>query len=839
MLKGKESVTLIVTMLERNVASLNHQNSYLSTMLKIILSYICLLIFICSKAQTFKQLESRRVHLPNGWDLTPAGKSMTLGDLPLNMAVSSSKKYLAVTNNGQSVQSLQLIDAVADKLLDSVVIPKSWYGLQFSPDEQYLYASAGNDNMIMQYAVTGNKLLLKDSIVLGKKWPNDISPSGLVLNDEKKLLYVVTKGNNSLYVVDLTTKQIVQQLSLSAEAYTCELSSDKRLLYISLWGGDKLLLFDTEKMALIDSISVGDNPNEICQTKNGKYVFVANANDNSVSVIDMVKRKVIETLNAALYPDAPAGSTSNGVALSSDDRTLYVANADNNCLAVFDVSKPGAGRSKGFVPVGWYPTNVKVIGSKIFVTNGKGFSSMANPYGPNPARPSQQVNDHEGDRNKPGEVQYIAALFRGTLSIINVPGEKQLSVYSQIVYKNTLYTKKKELTASGEKDNPIPSTAGASSPIKHVFYIIKENRTYDQVLGDIPEGNGDTSLVLFGEKITPNQHALAREFVLLDNFYVDSEVSSDGHNWSMGAYATDYLEKNWPTSYGGRGGKETALGLQLIANNKGGFLWDHCKKAGVTYRTYGEFAINGRGTIPSLSPEHVCRYYDAFNASVRDTSRFYKFKRDFDSLLSINAVPAVNTIRLSNDHTEGVRLGRPTPFAHVADNDLAVGLFVEYLSKSDIWNETVVFILEDDAQNGPDHVDAHRSTAYVAGGYIKRGFIDHTMYSTSSMLRTIELIAGIGPMSQYDAAATPMWRCFNFKPDSKQYHVKPANVNLNDKNIKVNALSKRSEKFDFSKEDAVPDLELTEVLWKSIKGENANVPAPRRSAFLNTHKDKD
>jgi YVTN family beta-propeller protein len=229
------------------------------------------------------------------------------------------------------------------------------------------------------------------------------------------------------------------------------------------------LLVDTKKLQLADSVNVGDNPNEICQTKNGKYLFVANANDNSISVIDVAKRKVIETLNAALYPDAPGGSTTNGVALSADEKTLYVANADNNCLAVFDVSKPGYGKAKGFIPVGWYPTNVKVVGSKIFVTNGKGYSSMANPYGPNPTKPRQQVNLHEGDQNKPKEVQYIASLFRGTLSMIDVPGDKELSAYSQLVYKNTPYTKKKELMADGESNNPIPSRVGAPSPIKHVF----------------------------------------------------------------------------------------------------------------------------------------------------------------------------------------------------------------------------------------------------------------------------------------------------------------------------------------------------------------------------------
>ncbi|MEJ7766561.1 MAG: bifunctional YncE family protein/alkaline phosphatase family protein [Chitinophagaceae bacterium] len=787
--------------------------------------------FLGGKTQTLSELESRKVQLPNGWSLTPAGKSLHLGDLPLNIAVSSSQKFMAVTNNGQSIQSLQLIDVTGERLLDSVVIPKSWYGLQFSSDEKFLYASGGNDNRVVQYAIVNKKLVLKDSFLLGKKWPAVISPAGLVLDDVQKLLYVVTKENNSLYVIDIPTKKIVHQLPLGTQAYTCLLSPNKQVLYISLWGGDKILFYDTRKRIMTDSIATGDNPNEICQTKNGKYLFVANSNDNSVSVIDLVKRKVVETLNAALFPNAPNGSTTNGVALNATEKTLYVANASNNCLAVFDVSKPGSSKSKGFIPVGWYPTNVKVIGRKIFVTNGKGFTSMANPRGPNPIQRKQEVRIHEGDAGPVRNVQYIAGLFKGTMSIINEPDEKQLSVYSKLVYQNTPYTKEKELTAQGEQGNPVPSKVGASSPIKYVFYILKENRTYDQVLGDMPEGNGDTSLVLFGKDITPNQHALAKQFVLLDNFYVDGEVSADGHNWSLGAYATDYNEKAWPTSYGQRGGANGGGGSLAVANNKGGFIWDHCKRAGVTYRNYGMFMSGGKPRLPSLEGK-FCPYYSAWDISVRDTSRFYQWKRDFDSLIAINAVPQFNSLLMPCDHTEGVRLGAPTPFAHVADNDLAVGLFIDYLSKSPIWNESVVFILEDDAQNGPDHVDAHRSTAYVAGGYIKRGYVDHTMYSTSSMLRTIELILGIPPMSQYDAAATPMWNCFDSTPNTKTFTALPALVNLNDKNQKVTALTIRSALFDLSKEDAIPDLEFTDVLWKSIKGENALVPAPRRSAFF-------
>ena len=773
----------------------------------------------------------KQITLPNGWQLSPAGRSLPLGDLPLNMAVSKSKKLLAVTNNGQSTQSLQLIDVASEKVLSTTIIAKSWVGLAFSADEQYLYAGGGNNNHILQYRIANNQLQLTDSINLGKPWPNKISPAGIAIDDEQKLLYVVTKDDNSLYVADLVTKKVKNIYKLNGEAYTCILSPDKKTLYISCWGCDRVVLFDTKQNKIVAEIPVGDNPNELCLDKKGTYLYVANANDNSVSVINTKQRKVVESLTASLYPDAPPGSTSNGLALSTDNKTLFIANADNNCLAVFDVSKPGFSKSQGFIPTGWYPTCVKLIGKKIFVTNGKGMSSMANPHGPNPLNKKQKANFQRGDSAKPKEVQYIGGLFKGTMSIIDMPTEKQLASYAQQVYANTPYSKSKELMSEGAEDNPIPKKIGSPSPIKYVFYIVKENRTYDQVLADVAGGNGDTSLLLFGEKITPNQHKLVKDFVLLDNFYVDGEVSADGHNWSLGAYATDYLEKNWVTSYGGRGGGYDAEGTREIANNKGGFIWDHCKKAGVSFRTYGEFADDYKPNIPVLK-DHFCNYYTSWDQKIKDTTRVRQWKRDFDSLVSINALPQLNTLRLINDHTEGVRIGRPTPFAHVADNDLSVGMFIELLSNSPVWKESVVFIVEDDAQDGPDHVDAHRTTAYVAGPYVKRGFIDHTSYSTSGMLRTIELILGIPPMSQYDAAAVPMWRCFTSKPDFTTFKALPSNIDLTEKTIVKNELTEQSEMFDFTKEDKAPDRLFNEVIWKAVRGLSSVMAAPKRAAFV-------
>jgi len=805
------------------------------TRLKPAITLICLLLFpylfVQVNGQSIKDIEVKHVALPNGWKLSPVGKMLTVGDLPLNIAVSNSGKMLAVTNNGQSDQSIHLIDSEKMEVIDSVVIAKGWLGLTFSKDEKSLYASGGNDNWIMKYQIKDRKLVPSDTLVFGKPWPNLISIAGIAVDDQKQILYAVTKENNSLYVYDLKGRKIKKQIPLGGEGYTCLLSDDCRKLYISCWGCDKVITFDTNDETVSGWIPVGDNPNDLCITHNGKYLFVSNANDNSVSVIAVGQNRVIETLNAALYPDSPSGSTTNSLALSEDEKTLYIANADNNCLAVFDITNPGNSKSKGFIPTGWYPTCVRVVKNTIFVANGKGLTSKANPNGPNPTSKREGVVYQKGSKKKV-KVQYIGGLFTGTLQAIPAPDLEQQSVFSQLVYKNTPYSKDKEMIANGEAGNPVPSKVGESSPIKYVFYVIKENRTYDQVLGDVSDGNGDSTLVLFGKNVTLNLHALAKNFVLLDNFYVDGEVSADGHNWSMGAYATDYLEKNWPSSYGGRGGNYPGEAGIETANNKNGFLWDYCKRYGVTYRTYGEFISDfDTPNIPSLK-DHFCHNYSGFDLSVRDTVRLGMWKHDFDSLLVSGNVPRLNTIRFGNDHTEGMKIGRPAPIAHAADNDLAVGLFVEYLSQSKIWNESVIIIVEDDAQNGPDHVDAHRSTTYVAGGFVKKGFVDHTMYSTSSVLRTIELILGLPPMSQYDAAAEPMWRCFNATASHPPFKASPNLVDLNLKNVAVSKFSKLSEQFDFKKEDRIPDVQFNAVLWGAVHGENSPCPVPVHAAFF-------
>ncbi|RKR82426.1 YVTN family beta-propeller protein [Mucilaginibacter gracilis] len=796
------------------------------------LSATCFLV----KAQVPGKIEkTNQVLLPNGWKLSPAGRALPLGDLPLNIQLSLSGRYLAVTNNGQSTQSLQLIDPKNEKQLDEMVMGKAWYGLAFSRDEKKIYASGGNDNCILTFQIQNNKLGKPDTIKLGAPWPkNKICATGITVNKSDNRLYTVTKEDSSLYVIDPISRQVLKQVKLPAEAYSCVLSPDEKILYISIWGGDEVACYNTITNALT-YIKTGNHPNELILNKKGTVLFVANANDNSVSVINTVTGNTVELISTALYPTTLTGSTTNGLALSADEKTLYIANADNNCLAVFDVSKPGSSQSLGFIPVGWYPTNLKTLGNKILVANGKGFTSMANPNGPKPIKKTDNSGYKKGATNT--KEQYIGGLFKGTLSIIDAPTPQDLKAYTKQVYLNTPFNDKIAALAPGEEGNPIPRTRDQKSPIKHVFYIIKENRTYDQVLGDMAEGNGDTSLCIFGKKVTPNHHAIASEFVLLDNFYVDAEVSADGHNWSTAAYATDFIEKTWPTSYGGRGGNYDSEGTRKIGDPRDGYIWDYCKRAGISYRTYGEFVDDGKPNIKALQG-HFCEQSPGFDLQIKDLKREAVWAHDFDSLLTANAVPQFNTIRISNDHTSGQKKGAISPIAAVGDNDLAIGLFIEHLSKSPIWKESVVFILEDDAQNGSDHVDAHRSPVFVAGPYVKRNAAIHQMYSTSGVLRTIELILGLPPMSQYDASAVPLFDCFTNKPDFSPYIAKPAQVNLEQRNVASNGSSKRSQSFNLTKEDAVPDLVLNEVIWKSVKGENSVMPAPRRSAFVILEKKK-
>jgi hypothetical protein len=447
-------------------------------------------------------------------------------------------------------------------------------------------------------------------------------------------------------------------------------------------------------------------------------------------------------------------------------------------------------------------------------------------------------------------VQYIARLFRGTLSLIDLPAQKdfsrQMAAWTAQAYQCSPLKADRSVTAARPDANPIPLKPGDPSPIKYCLYLIKENRTYDQVLGDLPQGHGDPSLCLFPEQVTPNLHALAREFVLLDNFYVESEVSADGHEWSMGAYATDFVEKMWPMNYGhNRSGKfpYPAEGYFGIAAPAGGYLWDRAREAGVSYRSYGEWVTDDRVvTKPSHSrvkslEGHIDEWYRGFDLNYPDVKRAARFIEELKRMESEGDMPRLQIIRIGNDHTHGASPGALTPTAYVGDNDQGVGRIIEAVSHSKFWPQTAIFIVEDDAQNGPDHIDAHRTTAYVISPYTRRAAVDSSMYSTSSMLRTMELILGLKPMSQFDTAARPMYNAFQPVPDLRPFDARPANVDLEARNAR--RAWGGNIKMNFAREDAADDLQLNEVIWRSVRGPDSPMPAPVRAAFVFEHPQED
>jgi YVTN family beta-propeller protein len=798
--------------------------------------------------------------LPNGWTLTPEGAQIPVSDLPLNMVLSNDGRYLLVTTNGNGDQTIDVIDLQPGKSVQTVIVKKSWLGLAFAPDGKRFFVSGGDDNEVMVFNFAGGKAEQSGKIILGgadyhklddkgrdearRKGLGEFAfPAGIAVTPDGKRLYVAENLTGKVAVVDLATSQVITKIAVGDYPYDCVISGDGGRVYVSNWGSRSVAVIDPANNQVVNTIPAGDHPNDLELTRDGKTLYVANANSNTVSVIDTAQMKEIEAISTALHPKAPIGSGPNAVALSPDEKTLYIANADNNDVAVVDVARRRNSEIEGFIPTGWYPTSVRVSkdGKRIFVANGKGVASAANPQGPGPYKGRTQ--------------QYIGSLLKGTISIINLPAKAKLAQLTRRVYANSPYTDEMLKAARPPKEkSAIPVRVGESSPIKHVIYVIKENRTYDQVLGDMKEGNGDPSLCLFGEQVTPNQHALAREFVLLDNFYVDAEVSADGHNWSMAAYATDYTEKTWPTNYSSRGRTYDYEGSKKIARPTKGYIWDHCKAAGVSYRSYGEFIgirdvkIEGGGgqeaTEAALKAQrenytsedalqgHFSPTFPPYNLEITDNTRIDRWLEEFREYEKNGGLPQFQVVRIGNNHTQGTRPRALSPRAHVADNDLALGRLVEAVSNSKYWETTAIFVLEDDAQNGPDHVDAHRSIAFVASPYTKRAHVDSTMYTTSGMLRTIELILGIPPMSQYDAAATPMFNSFTNKADLTPFKHRPATYDLTERNAENAPGAQQSAAWDFSKEDTLPDIEFNEVIWMSVHGANSRMPAPVRSAFV-------
>jgi len=798
--------------------------------------------------------------LPNGWKIAPAGRHLVVGDLPLAMAESPDGRWLLVSNNGYALPSISIVDIQHQNVRGTLQFDHAWVGLAWHPDGTRVYVSGAANNTVHELTWANGVLTRGTDLVLGRPMdppqPEDQSENlnrpdptpqsfvgGIAISPDGTRLYAVHVLGQIVSAVDLKTGHVLHSIELPAEAYTCLVSPDGTTLYVSIWGGAKVLAFDTRTFAPKGAIAVGEHPNAMAMTRDGRRLFVACANTNAVWAVDLASGRAAEEISVAMFPHAPAGSTPNSVSLSPDESRLLVANADNNTVAVVDVSQP-ASEVMGFVPTGWYPTAAMFSrdGRQLFVLSGKGLSSESNTrYGPNRAG-------------------YIGTLLTGTLSILPAPDRDGLATLTKMALSVTPYSDEHRLApANAPAASPIPRRVGDPSPIKHVFYVIRENRTYDQVLGDLDRGNGDPALTLFGDEATPNAHAIVREFGVLDNFYVDAEVSYDGHAWSMGAYATDFVEKLWPTNYARRGAVYLSEGTGAMRNAYGnvtapsdGYIWDAAVRKGLSVRSYGEFTHWEPGTtadrvagklkaiasVPGLEGR-VDPNYPPWELAVKDNARVDAWEKEFAAFDAAGQVPALSIIRLGNDHTNGTRAGWPTPRAMVAENDLAVGRLVERISHSRVWNDSAIFILEDDAQGGPDHVDAHRSPALVASPFAKRRGVDSTLYTTSGMLRTLELILGLPPMTQYDAAATPMYNAFQPTPNLAPYtHVEPR-IRLDERNDRWSYGSDASARMNMEEADLAPEREFNEIIWRSVKGAHSPMPPTVRSAWVRSRASAD
>jgi YVTN family beta-propeller protein len=816
------------------------------------------------------QVDASTVRLPNQWLLKPAGRQVAVGDFPVNIAMHPGGKFAAVLHCGYSVHEIVVLDLEKRAIHSRTAIKQAFYGLTFSRDGAQLFCSGSGDEVLHIFGFAEGQLVAPTSVPLREVKKRGI-PAGIAVTADAKTIYVANVWGHTVsrIATGADGRREISELMLDTHApaevaprppttddpsitkraealldttdsrdpfpYAAVLDEQRGQLYVSLWAQAQVAVIDTAAFKVITHWKVEEHPNEMLLTKDGARLFVANANRNSVSVIDTATGRTVETLVATLTPDAPPGNTPNSLALSPDEKRLFVANANINTIAVFEIEKRGPSHSLGFIPVGWYPTSVRVTpdGQGLLVANGKGVISKANPRGPmSPIAPK-------------GVREYIGSLMQGTVSFLELPKAealaKQLAAWSADAFACMPDTRK-QIDAAALAGNPVPRKIGDPSPIKYCIYIVKENRTYDQVFGAMEKGKGDPRLCIFGEKVTPNHHALAREFVLLDNFYVESEVSADGHEWTMGAYATDFVEKNWPLSYGHNKGHNKfpypSEGDFAIAAPAGGYLWDRAKEAGVTYRSYGEFVENGKKpddpctTRVAALQGHFDPHFRSFDMNYPDVKRAERFISELRRFEQEGDMPRLQIVRLPNDHGSGTSPGKPTPTAHMAENDLAFGMLVEAVSRSKFWPETAIFVVEDDAQNGPDHIDAHRTIAFVISPYVRRGSVDSSLYSTSSMLRTMELILGLKPMSQFDAAALPMFASFQKEPDLTPFTARPAQVNIDERNSKTAWGAEESMKMNFAKEDAADDLLLNEIIWRSVRGADSPMPAPVRAAFV-------
>ncbi len=780
--------------------------------------------------------------LVSGWRIRPAGTQMPLDTLPMSSALSPDGRFLLVLNGGYNPPSISVIDVKESRELGRVGLTApfsdAWLGLCFSPKGDKVYVGGGSAASVHEMTFSNGALALARSfpvVPIEKKTARDFI-GDVTLSPDGRLLYAADLYRDSVVVVNPQSGMAIERHKTGRRPYRILFHPDGKSYFVTSWTDGSLGHYNAADGSLLASVRLGPHPtdmvwrpgkNDPAEGESGwaARLFVAAANTNNVytvAVSESKELKVVETINVAMTPRQPAGMTPSALALSPDLKRLYVVCSDANAVAAADVSEDRT-RVLGFIPTGWYPTAARALtDGRLVVLNGRGVRSYPNPKGPNPLKRAAPL--HEGLRAD----EYVGSIQRGSASWIEGLTEAQIAAHTKTVLANSPYN-----DAKLDRKEPLPDG------IKHVIYIVKENRTYDQVFGDVKEGNGDPSLVLFGEQITPNHHKLARDFVLLDNFYVNADVSADGHNWSTAAIANDYIQKLWPNSYAGRRKLYDYEGQEPATAPPAGYLWTNAAAAGVTIRNYGYFVNNvanpqpGSPAISGTRDPVLQRVtnpnYPGFDLDYPDVERAKVFLADLASFEKSGEMPALLLVRLGNDHTSGTAAGKIAPLSAVADNDYALGLLVEGVSRSRFWTSTAIFVLEDDAQNGADHVDSHRSPAFAISAYSKRKFVDSSMYNTTSMLRTMETILKLRPMTHFDAGARVMTAAFQSVADPTPFAAEKPRIPLDRRNPAMSATSARSAKLNFKQEDMIDDDELNDILWRAIRKDEP--PVPVRSVF--------
>lgn len=820
-----------------------------------------------------------RIVVPTNQVLSPVGKQVPFGGRPVDIALSPNGKWLAVLDRASvltiGLENGQVVSRVPHK-------GGSYAGLAFAPDGSQLYASSIQGTIGVFEVEDSGELETEPPIKLAeelKTAPDGILPVGLAIDRDGKSLWAVLNLRNSLAEIDRATGRVKREIAVGNAPFGVVLLGDKAL--VSNWGGrlpDKdsttgpagrgasvrvdpvRFIASDGSVSVVDLVAgkqtqeivVGLHPCELIATPDARHVLVANANSDSVSVIDVAAGKVVETIATRPAEKLLFGSAPNALALSADGHTIYVANGTNNSVAVFDFS-PGGSTLRGSFPTGWYPGGLVIDEPRksIYVANIKGVGS--------------RNTDWRGERKVKGKdvFGYQSHDHLGTISLVPLEAIKDLKPHTAKVLANNRLTATINALAPPRpeaKPRAIPQRHGEPSLIKHVLYIIKENRTYDQVFGDVKRGEGSEELCIFGSEVTPNHHKLVDEFVLLDNFYCSGVLSADGHQWATEAYVTDYLERGfggWPRSYPYAGG-------DALAYASSGFLWDNALAHKKSLRIYGEFVratirfkdpavterpkfmdcyrdfldqtgkieITAAANIESLQP-YVCPGAIGFPSIVPDIYRADQFKRELARFEADGKLPNLMIMLLPNDHTSGTRPGMPTPEASVADNDLALGQVIEAISHSRFWKETAVFVVQDDPQAGFDHIDGHRTVALAVSPYTRRHAVDSTNYNQTSMIRTMELVLGLPPMNQLDASATSMANAFTDAPDLTPYDAVKNNIPLDQLNPELKSIrderqlhwAKVSLELPLDDVDEADEDTLNRIIWHSVRKRDDTYPA--------------